>query len=213
MLALQNISWLTRKAIGLATVTSTIQHYASAADPASADAPAPAAGEAAADTKGDAGAPVAHIDMEQHLTGGIRGTTEERTLDWQWRSHANYLFGEVEGRSRYTSLGALAGSASRDALLRGGEADAAAVDDDDVAFLRQDWAAESRADAADAVVESCVVSESGGWRVWIVWGFAEVEGKRCLVRRLVCRRNPGEVARVRFVYEWVDAAGAAAATE
>lgn len=44
------------------------------------------------------------IDIEQTATGGIKGTTEKRVLDWQTREHEDHLFGKLTGRSRWISL-------------------------------------------------------------------------------------------------------------
>lgn len=54
---MQGISWFTRKAIALANLMLDIKQY-----------------------RDDDG--VEHIDIVQTLTGGIKGTTENRTLDW-----------------------------------------------------------------------------------------------------------------------------------
>lgn len=75
ILQLQGVSWLKRTAISAATITLTVKHY-----------------------KGDDG--VEHIDITQTLTGGIPGTTENRTMDWTFREHEDHLFGPVKGRSR-----------------------------------------------------------------------------------------------------------------
>jgi hypothetical protein len=68
-----------RRAIGLATLTLYIEHY-----------------------KDDGG--VEHIDIDQRLTGGIPGTTENRTLDWTFREHEDGIFGAVLGKSRRVKL-------------------------------------------------------------------------------------------------------------
>jgi len=47
---------------------------------------------------------VEHIDIDQRLTGGIAGTIENRTLDWTFRVHSDYLFGPCLGRSRRVKL-------------------------------------------------------------------------------------------------------------
>jgi hypothetical protein len=52
--------------------------------------------------KDDSG--VEHIDIAQTLTGGIPGTTENRTLDWTFREHEDYLFGPCLGKSRRVRL-------------------------------------------------------------------------------------------------------------
>ena len=76
MLALQGMSWLTRKAIGFASVTQHIKHYTD-----SASKP--------------------HIDIQQIVIGGIEASPENRTLDWTERTHSDRIFGELVGRSRY----------------------------------------------------------------------------------------------------------------
>ncbi|KAI0257666.1 hypothetical protein BJV78DRAFT_53176 [Lactifluus subvellereus] len=78
ILRLQGVSWLTRRAIGLATITLYTKHY-----------------------KDDGG--VEHIDIDQKLTG-IPGTVEKRTLDWTFRENEDYLFGAILGKSRRVKL-------------------------------------------------------------------------------------------------------------
>jgi hypothetical protein len=75
VLRLQGVGWLTRKAIGLATIYLTIKHYK--------------------DSDG-----VEHIDVDQTATGGVHPTREERTLTWTEREHDDDLFGPVIGKSR-----------------------------------------------------------------------------------------------------------------
>lgn len=78
ILRLQGVSWFTRRAIVLSTITLYVRHY-----------------------KGDDG--VEHIDIDQTLTG-IPGTSENRTLDWTFRDHDDYLFGPVLGKSRRANV-------------------------------------------------------------------------------------------------------------
>jgi hypothetical protein len=78
VLRLQGVSWFTRRAIALATITLYVRHY-----------------------KGDDG--VERIDIDQKLTG-IPGTSENRTLDWTSREHDDYLFGPVLGKSRRANV-------------------------------------------------------------------------------------------------------------
>ena len=73
------MSWLTRRAISLSTITLYVKHYKDNDN-------------------------VEHIDIDQRLTGGLPGTTENRTLDWTCRENSDYLFGPVLGRSRRVSL-------------------------------------------------------------------------------------------------------------
>ncbi|KAI0830723.1 hypothetical protein BC628DRAFT_1469017 [Trametes gibbosa] len=79
ILRLQGVSWMTRKAIAYATLYLSVNHY-----------------------KDDSG--VEHIDVDQTLTGGVKGTNEYRTLDWTERSSEDYVFGPVLGKSRRVSL-------------------------------------------------------------------------------------------------------------
>lgn len=70
------MGWLTRKAIGLATVTLHVTQHTD-----------------------DAG--VVHIDIDQTATGGIKGTTEKRALDGVPRPHEDHIFGSIVGRSQF----------------------------------------------------------------------------------------------------------------
>jgi len=78
ILRLQGVSWFTRRAIALSTITLYVRHY-----------------------KGDDG--VERIDIDQKLTG-IPGTSENRILDWTFREHDDYLFGPVLGKSRRANV-------------------------------------------------------------------------------------------------------------
>jgi hypothetical protein len=73
------VSWFTRQAISWSTITLYVRHY-----------------------KDDSN--VEHIDIDQALTGGIPGTTENRTLDWAFREHSDSIFGAVLGKSRRVPL-------------------------------------------------------------------------------------------------------------
>lgn len=56
------------------------------------------------------------VNMKQTATAAaIPSATEEYTLDWQWRSNHDALFGDIEGRSRRISV--------RDARREGGQGD------------------------------------------------------------------------------------------
>ncbi len=45
-----------------------------------------------------------HIDIKNVATGGISGTTENRTLDWTYGDHTDGIFGSVKGKSRWVKL-------------------------------------------------------------------------------------------------------------
>ncbi|KAF2118126.1 hypothetical protein BDV96DRAFT_596999 [Lophiotrema nucula] len=171
VLALQGIGWLTRKAIGLATVTQHLRTTTEATDP-----------------------PATTIVIEQTVTGGLKGTTEKRTLDWQWRAHSDHLFGDLRGRSRYTTLSAILTDP------QGSYEDKAALDEDAKFLVGEEgtWLEETK---EGEVVESYVENEGKGWTGWQIWGFGDVKGERWLVRRFAIRKGK-EVVRVRLVYEW-----------
>ncbi|KAK3389103.1 hypothetical protein B0T20DRAFT_483976 [Sordaria brevicollis] len=86
-LALQGISWATRKIVGLASLTLDIKQYSAAPSPP-AEPSAPA---------------VFHIDIEQTGTGGMKGTSEKRCLDNIFRDHKDWLFGHVKGQTRWVN--------------------------------------------------------------------------------------------------------------
>lgn len=77
------MSWLSRKAIGLATVTLSITET---------NKPT---------TENPSGPPITHIDIAQTLTGGIPGTTECRILDFVQRPHTDHIFGSLKGQTRW----------------------------------------------------------------------------------------------------------------
>ena len=71
------MGWALRKAIGFATITVHINEYPSSEDKS-----------------------VLHIDSDQTLTGGIKGTTEIRVTDGKQRDHKDHIFGSNKGQSR-----------------------------------------------------------------------------------------------------------------
>lgn len=79
-LSLQGIGWLTRKAIGAATVTQHLKQGV-AEDGVSA-----------------------RIDVTQLVSGGVKGNSEDHRMNWEFGEHSDWLFGTVKGRSRYTTL-------------------------------------------------------------------------------------------------------------
>jgi len=78
LLALQGISWFLRKAIALSTVTLQVTEYVEDS--------------------------LTHIDIDQTATGGIKGTSEKRCLDFVERPHKDGIFGSVEAKSRWIKL-------------------------------------------------------------------------------------------------------------
>ncbi|KAI9806868.1 MAG: hypothetical protein M1833_002526 [Piccolia ochrophora] len=172
VLQMQEISWLLRRAIGFATITLHVTHY----------------------TSSDPQPDTVHIDIAQTASMGIKGTTENRTLDWAERENTDHIFGKVRAKSRVVGL--------------------AGVDDDEGkdAFLKEGWlGAEAGEDGKEGgegerggvkVVEAWVRNLDKGWVARQVWGFAEVDGKRYHVRRVVVTKGE-ERLEVRLVYDFI----------
>jgi hypothetical protein len=168
VLALQGVGWFTRKAIGLAAITQHLRQYP---------------------TTGSDGQPSTQIDIEQTATGGVKGNSEKRTLDWQYRGYSDWLFGDLQGRTRYNTL---------KAILE--ESKGKGVEEEDAKFLAEGWLKETE---DGEVVESFVDNEGAKWTGWQIWGFAEIGGVRMLTRRFAIRKKDrNEVVRIRLVYDW-----------
>lgn len=70
ILRLQGIGWATRKVIQYATITLYVKHY-----------------------KDDAA--IEHIDIQQTVTGGVKGNFEQRTLIWETKAIDDPFYGPV----------------------------------------------------------------------------------------------------------------------
>ena len=95
----------------------------------------------------DDGKTITHIDLEQTATGGIKGTTELRTLDWVTRLHADHIFGKLDSRSRWV-------------VVEGDQ-----VEDE---FLKKGWAESGRGDEG-CLVQAWAKSRERDWVVDQVW--------------------------------------------
>ncbi|KAI9784094.1 MAG: hypothetical protein M1839_002598 [Geoglossum umbratile] len=160
ILTLQGIGWFMRKAIEYATVTLHIKEY---------------------EEKRDDSTSVTHIDIDQTATGGIKGTSECRTLDWTEREHSDQIFGELIGKSRWQILEKIGGP--------------------DAEFLATGWLDEVK---KTGLMESYVISDEGGWtaRQACIWGFEEFEGKRYYARHVVVKKHE-EVKKAKLVYDYI----------
>ncbi|KAK3111568.1 hypothetical protein LTR53_013054 [Teratosphaeriaceae sp. CCFEE 6253] len=117
-----------------------------------------------------------HLDQKQVSTGGI--TNEEaRVLDWEWKETENRIWGKVKGRARIVKIDKL---------------------DDEDDYLKQGWSQDC---LDEGVIESINESITSPWTATQVFGFAEVDGQRRQIRRLVCRKGE-QVERARQVYDW-----------
>jgi hypothetical protein len=169
-LIIQGVSWVTRKALGFATVTLETKQYVAP--------PKPIGGDPAPDQT-----PVTHIDIQQIATAGLKGTREERCLDGQFREHSDWLFGTVQGKSRFLDLDE--------------------VEDD---FLKAGWDADATEpggpDGKKHVLSHAEnLDPSGGWTAIQIWGFQVVDGERRYVRNVVVQKDD-QRAEFRLVYDW-----------
>lgn len=123
-----------------------------------------------------------HVKMAQSVTSGkIPGTTEEYTLDWEWRTNEDSFFGNVAGRSRWVSVeeGKTTGVVA--------EGDGEWID----------------GDSQGKLVHAEGKKESGEWEAAHLWGFEIVDGERRHTRRVRVKNDKGEELRVRMVYDFV----------
>jgi len=167
-LALQGIGYLTRKAIGLSTVTLHIKQYTGPAEE-------PA-------TPGS----FVHIDIDQTATGGIKGTSEYRTLDNKIREHGDWLFGNVKARSTWVSAEGLA---------------AAAKEFND--YIVTGWSEEGEVAGGPNGETHLLnyVEADAGWTAVQVWGFQIIGGERRYARNISVSKGDKTV-NIRFVYDY-----------
>ncbi|KAG2045003.1 hypothetical protein BDR03DRAFT_976887 [Suillus americanus] len=137
ILKLQGVSWFKRRAISMFTLTLGVKHYT--------------------DEAGNE-----HIDVEQTLSGGIKGTNEDRTLDWEERSDIDDVFGAVIGQSKKVK--------------------AEEVEDE---FLKSGWTEDAVKDGLVLAVDWSDTPKSGmDWRAEMTWGFEILNGERRHARHL-----------------------------
>ncbi|KAG1802037.1 uncharacterized protein HD556DRAFT_1228468 [Suillus plorans] len=133
ILKLQGISWFERRA----NLMFTLKHYA------------------------DEGG-FEHIDIEQTLSGGISGTTQYRTLDWEERSINDDVFGALIAQSKRIKV--------------------EEVDDE---FLRSGWTEDAVEDGLILAVTRSDTSKSGmEWKTELTWGFEVLDGERRFARHV-----------------------------
>ncbi|KAI0800864.1 hypothetical protein C8Q74DRAFT_450529 [Fomes fomentarius] len=157
ILRLQGVSWFTRKAISLATIYVTIKHY-----------------------KDENG--VEHIEADQTLTGGIKGTNEHRILDWTERTHEDHVFGPVLSKSRRVKL-----------------------EEVEREWLKKDWLLdESLPDGLIIYTTAKSDTEKSGttWTSEQVWGFEQVNGEKRYTRHVYFEGPKGEIVTIRLVYDY-----------
>lgn len=136
--------------------------------------------------------PTTQVKIDQVLTGGLKGSVENRTLDWHYREHTDWVFGTVKGRTRYSTL----------QKLQEGERNEG-VTDEDTKYVCEGWLKETE---EGGIVEAFADNEANKWTALQIWGFAEINGERKLTRKFVIRKkDKDEVVRVRLIYDYVGA--------
>lgn len=156
-----------RKAVGLATMTLQVKQYVAP--------PSPPADPSST--------PVTHIEIDQTGTGGIKGTTEKRCLDYVFRDHTDYLFGHVKGQTKWLT-----------------------PEDITDAYLKSGWLEgeeEKGGPNGETHLISHVESYDNGWTATQIWGFKIVEGLRKHVRNIVVAKG-AERVEVQLVYDFVE---------
>ncbi|KAL2020721.1 hypothetical protein VTK56DRAFT_8021 [Thermocarpiscus australiensis] len=166
-LALQGIGWVTRKAVSLATITLHVKQFTAPPSPP-------------ADPKES---PCTHVEIQQTGTGGLKGSTEKRCLDWTLREHSDWLFGHVQGRSKFIS-----------------------TDDISDAFLKSGWlegVEEKQGPNGESHIISYVESLDADWTATQIWGFKLVDGVRKHCRNVVIAKGSERVELV-IVYDYLE---------
>ncbi|OSD03562.1 hypothetical protein PYCCODRAFT_232115 [Trametes coccinea BRFM310] len=157
ILRLQGVSWFTRKAIGMATVYLDIKHY-----------------------KDENG--IEHIDIDQSVTGGIKGTSEYRALDWEERPHEDHVFGAVLSKSKRVPL--------------------AEVERE---WMKKDWLEESLEDGQ--IIFTCAKADPSKnkqkWSSEQTWGFELVNGEKRYTRHIFFEGPKDEIIEIRLVYDYL----------
>lgn len=127
------------------------------------------------------------IFIEQVLAAGIRGTTENRYLDWQSRVVEDRIFGTVSSRSKRVPFEELV------------------ADKEVPAFFKEGWDDETK---EAGVVYTSARNEDNNWTASQAWGFAMVEVKdgpeRRYVRRVRIVKDDGQETEFRMIYDFKD---------
>ncbi|KAI8266167.1 hypothetical protein K4K58_010303 [Colletotrichum sp. SAR11_239] len=165
-LALQGISWMVRKAVGMATVTLHVKQYSAPPSP-----------------PGSGTEPVTHIDIDQFATAGLKGTTENRCLDMEWREHSDWMFGSVRGQSKWMSAEEIEDEFLKKGPWLEGEAEATGPD-------------------GKSHIYSHVESIDNGWTATQIWGFQIIDGQRRYARNVLVQKG-GKRVEIRLVYDWL----------
>ncbi|KAH7912587.1 hypothetical protein BJ138DRAFT_769527 [Hygrophoropsis aurantiaca] len=158
ILRLQGVSWFKRRAISMFSLTLVVKHY-----------------------KDDDG--VEHIDIDQTLSGGIPGTSENRTLNFQEHTEDDDVFGAVIGKSRRVDL--------------------KEIEDE---FLRNGWTDDTyEQHAIQSIAWSDTPRSGKTWRAVQTWGFEVKNGERRYARhvKFTSSDRPEGPIEVRLYYDYL----------
>jgi len=123
---------------------------------------------------------VTHIDIEQTGTGGIKGSTERRTLDWNERETNSPIFGHIRGKSRWVSL--------------------SEIEDP---FLKEGFEDSLSATEGAKVIHALAITTANSSIAQQIWGFEIIDGQRYYVRHVIVEKEKEGVRReVKLVYDW-----------
>ncbi len=160
---------MTRKLVGNATLTLTVKHYTAPPSPP-------------ADPSGPE---VSHIEIEQTGTGGLKGSTERRCLDYTFREHSDWLFGTVQGQSKWMTPADIT-----DEFLKGKEGE----------WLEGEE--EKGGPNGETHILSHVESQDSDWTATQIWGFQIIGGERKYTRHIVVAKG-SERVELKLVYDYL----------
>ncbi|KXN83894.1 hypothetical protein AN958_00974 [Leucoagaricus sp. SymC.cos] len=161
ILRLQGVSWWKRTAISIGTITLNIKHYRVTEDERE----------------------IEKIDITQTITGGLPGTSENRTLVWKERENEDHLFGSVIGKSRRVTPKEL------------GELEA---------FLKEGWTEDTNQHGlVQAYARSNTEKSGTTWTGNQTWGVELVNGERRYTRHVSFVGPKGEEIRTKLYYDYL----------
>lgn len=163
ILTLQGVNWIKRKAIRYGTITLHIRHYR--VDP----------------EQGQGDQKIEKIDIDQTISGGIPGTSENRTLTWQERENNDHLFGPVIGKSRRVK-----------------------ADELDIEWLKEGWTDDTY---EHGLVQAWAASDTPrSGTTWIgnqTWGIEKINGERRYTRHVDFTGPKGEKVQTKLIYDYL----------
>lgn len=124
---------------------------------------------------------IERIDIENVIGGGATRTTEKRSLNWEQIETLNPTFGRLLSKSRCVELTSAAGEKEKES------------------YVWQGWVAELN---EAGLIFSRVESVEHKWVQEQVWGFADVDGERRYIRRIVVEKG-SETGMAQLVLDWI----------